>query len=526
MTFRPMFVNAAEQQEHEDTDGSSSIDSDQALKDLLGGVGLSDLTDGAWDDQSDPSVDKSRTAKPLHKSSSAATTIPRTILEIAPTKSQNNIDESIFQNAYQCLPDGRLGRPDVCIVDTKDDRGNVLVATRNISKGSVIYTENKIAAVQTNGILNKKSGRVRACEQCFRSLEPASSCKLADDSTKSLPLNHLWPIRDPEEVSQVSDQGPRIIKCETCPTLFCSEWCKENFLASNGCTCCIHWKALQAASASYEKMIGSRNSQAIPDIGESDNTSGILPSSILLATRIFCILAYQSKFSGENENDELGLFRGICGETSDIHRLEIGVQSNPRVANEYTIHPVFEAVYNFLSADTEMSEWLSHDLFCRLCAMAARNGFEVSTKSPFSIYYSALTRESGGWGSDKHHALMSEVAAVLGSKDGIKRGMDSLVSKAVVPQIAAMYMLTARINHSCDPAAEVLGQQFVDSHIDLVAKRDIQRGEEITISYINIGKDVGKKSTQRRRNDLQARYLFWCQCPKCSVNISAVSNLK
>ena len=84
-------------------------------------------------------------------------------------------------------------------------------------------------------------------------------------------------------------------------------------------------------------------------------------------------------------------------------------------------------------------------------------------------------------------------------------------------QIAALFTLTARINHSCDPCAELRGGEFIDCHVDLIAKRDIRRGEEISISYINLGRTAGRAATDRskRRRELKARYLFDCDCAKC-----------
>jgi len=74
------------------------------------------------------------------------------------------------------------------------------------------------------------------------------------------------------------------------------------------------------------------------------------------------------------------------------------------------------------------------------------------------------------------------------------------------------------MNHSCEPSAEVQSQVFVDNHIDVIALRDIAPGEEITISYINLGKNAGRIATDRvkRMRQLQSRYLFLCDCSLCS----------
>jgi len=82
----------------------------------------------------------------------------------------------------------------------------------------------------------------------------------------------------------------------------------------------------------------------------------------------------------------------------------------------------------------------------------------------------------------------------------------------------ALFPLTARINHSCRPNAQIRGQEFVDCRIDLVALDDVQKGEEITISYVATGFGVGRKRKHQRRRELAAKYLFHCNCAECSAS--------
>jgi mitochondrial import receptor subunit TOM20 len=91
-------------------------------------------------------------------------------------------------------------------------------------------------------------------------------------------------------------------------------------------------------------------------------------------------------------------------------------------------------------------------------------------------------------------------------------------TKKCVPQICGVFTLTAFINHSCDPLAEVRGGEYTDSRIDIVAKRAIQKGQEISISYINLmGTDSINTSIarNRRRKQLESKYLFNCNCNRC-----------
>ena len=73
------------------------------------------------------------------------------------------------------------------------------------------------------------------------------------------------------------------------------------------------------------------------------------------------------------------------------------------------------------------------------------------------------------------------------------------------------------MNHSCDPCAQVVGHEYVDYHIDCIALREIKEGEEITISYLNLGLNPSYSvvAKGKRCRELRARYLFDCTCEKC-----------
>ncbi len=87
--------------------------------------------------------------------------------------------------------------------------------------------------------------------------------------------------------------------------------------------------------------------------------------------------------------------------------------------------------------------------------------------------------------------------------------------------MGGIFTLTAFMNHSCDPNAEIRGQEYVDCNIDIVAKEEIRRGEEISISYLNLGCNPSKSlgARNRRRRELRSRYLFQCQCSRCVERI-------
>ena len=85
-------------------------------------------------------------------------------------------------------------------------------------------------------------------------------------------------------------------------------------------------------------------------------------------------------------------------------------------------------------------------------------------------------------------------------------------------EIAALFKLASKMNHSCSPNAQVQGKVFCDCHMDVVALRDIAVGEEITVSYINLRpiNSLPMMSRSRRQRELERRFLFTCHCILCS----------
>ena len=509
--------------DHSSATQSTNYDSeDEALMDFLGGIDLKDVSGDAWENESHNSQEIGA-GKAMQESTLRLPIAPLVMSQQADFMEISEYStKDIFSLAYKFTEVGRIQHPAVSVVEILN-KGNALVASRDILRGEIIFTERAAGAIQLDS-RNDVDGRckipVRACQNCYRSLEPVSSAISSQAHLTSLPLSELWPVCEyeaadletiPETTLSKDKQGR--ISCRVCKNMFCSIYCSDAFFDRFGC-CCIYDQTMKAAEVA--SLAQDKSRETIP--GDEDGFTPELQPAILLATHIFCTIVHQCRYTPELS---LGLFQGICGSSSDIAPLELGLPvllPGPNGScGAYTLKPMYEAVCKALSLDENEQEMFSLELYCQLAAMAARNGFEIATKSPFSIYYSALKGAAGGWGSERHSQLVKQVAAALGSTNGeLQRGMDKAVGAKVAVKIAALFPLLARINHSCDACAEVRGGEFVDAHVDVSATRDIEKGQEITISYINLGKNEGKKARHRRMKELQARYLFICQCSRCS----------
>uniref|UniRef100_M4C0D8 SET domain-containing protein n=1 Tax=Hyaloperonospora arabidopsidis (strain Emoy2) TaxID=559515 RepID=M4C0D8_HYAAE len=71
----------------------------------------------------------------------------------------------------------------------------------------------------------------------------------------------------------------------------------------------------------------------------------------------------------------------------------------------------------------------------------------------------------------------------------------------------ALFPIICTMNHSCDPNCTVLYTKNGDGHV--VAIRDIRKGEELCICYIDVDMDVQSREANLRE------YKFKCYCPRC-----------
>lgn len=76
--------------------------------------------------------------------------------------------------------------------------------------------------------------------------------------------------------------------------------------------------------------------------------------------------------------------------------------------------------------------------------------------------------------------------------------------------VGGLYAAQSKVNHSCDYNCQVEGFHFENSLIQVVAARPIQRGCELSASYINPTLDASV-----RREHLLYSYGFLCECVRC-----------
>lgn len=502
--------------EGDNTRQAEDQEKEEGLQLLFGELFSSDVNATAWENESLPeSEDDVATAASVTETRSSNDMAKR---RPKPFRGKEvPYEEEAFAFAYKCSgycsQDGRVEKPPVKIVDLSSiGRGYGLVASRRIPRGEVLFTEKAAVASQipqVSGISDKSCFPTRGCQNCFRSLETISSCEKVSSSGHSFPSPELWPVLDFEfsnndgQDSECRRDRHGRHQCMSCQSWFCSSDCYSSFQRQFG-PCC----GVQRTMTELPKLLVG--------VGQAQEGVADVQPSVVLAVRMFA--ASLQLYRTERSKWENGTFLdGLCGDASDVEPLELGTSSRDK---DGKVHCNLLDIYNFLvdvfSVSPTENETFSLDYLHKMAAKGARNGFGILTQSPFKSYYGALLRTAGGRGSDKHDALKEQVARALGSDSGVlERGMDRLVEQRVAVEIAAIFPLTARINHSCAPNAEVRSQEFIDCHMDLVAITDIEQDDEVTISYIPTR--ARKQNRQRRRRELAAKYLFSCDCEACQA---------
>lgn len=353
------------------------------------------------------------------------------------------------------------------------------------------------------------------------------------------------------------------IQCYQCSSLFCSMHCYQQYLNDVG-SCCLCHKALQSLYNNYPSTVIVSNDGISDDCKECTihNTSSSSAASessssvesmpqlpLLLATKLFCSAIQRHRRKQQQQiqeqqqqhviqaNDDFDddvILSQMCGNSKDLDWLEIGdeIVATPGssctnsipVRRSYSLKRNYDTISTLLQLTEDEKQIYNVTYLERLVAIAARNGFEIKTESPFTAYYQAILRQSivvGGRGTEEHKNIVSQLLKALAAdNDDAKfdrRTIDADLSNLCCVSALSLFPLLSKINHSCLPNVEVQHGKFKECIVDLVAKRNIQEGEELTVSYINLGLDGTElRTTAYRRKILSARYLFWCHCPLCT----------
>ncbi|KAJ7126476.1 hypothetical protein C8R43DRAFT_1029168, partial [Mycena crocata] len=81
----------------------------------------------------------------------------------------------------------------------------------------------------------------------------------------------------------------------------------------------------------------------------------------------------------------------------------------------------------------------------------------------------------------------------------------------------ALYSVSSYLSHSCAPNARPSFSSGT-SELQLIANKDLKKGEELTIAYVDVTQHAGESAKDcrlRRRKELARGWKFPCQCSRC-----------
>mmetsp|Transcript_25258 Transcript_25258/g.47756 ORF Transcript_25258/g.47756 Transcript_25258/m.47756 type:complete len:320 (-) Transcript_25258:200-1159(-) len=152
--------------------------------------------------------------------------------------------------------------------------------------------------------------------------------------------------------------------------------------------------------------------------------------------------------------------------------------------------------HSLLRSALEAAGWQHEDIafctaewYCHQMAKLHLNAFRVELVRPFSFNSSEM--------------LQAASAAITGDSSG---GYGACGT--------GVYLVPSFLNHSCDPN---VGVEFPDNNSTMVlrARRDIQAGEQLHITYID-----ASATREVRQKELHWGYGFKCDCARCSEELN------
>ncbi|CAH0488381.1 unnamed protein product [Peronospora farinosa] len=113
---------------------------------------------------------------------------------------------------------------------------------------------------------------------------------------------------------------------------------------------------------------------------------------------------------------------------------------------------------------------------------------------------------------DECHLPVEEVVVIAAQINENSYALDALDEKHLVAAVG-LFAICGLVNHSCQP--NCTWSNAGDSIMEVRALRDINEGEEFTLSYIDI--DVER---DERREELRKTKHFECRCERCAAPLS------
>jgi SET and MYND domain-containing protein 5 len=362
---------------------------------------------------------------------------------------------------------------EVRIISEKKNRG--LVAKQNIAQNEVIFSEEPLVAAQFTW---NEFYQYKACEYCMRPLETTEEniARLTED--RNFKLQYL------KEICSVDKS--KFVECPSCHLSYCSEECRQNAFNSYHQTLCL----------GKDRFNENHPLNQILELWKQVH----LPPETTTIMLVFKLVAIIKQSQDKNAIiQKLLKFESNLTNGNMKHKL---IGENFFYQIEFLRKQLNEIFINYLYVK-ECEPLFSEYGFKQLFGLIGRNSQGIGT-SPLSEWVNKCTKS---FGNDK-----SKLKQFNKYIDKLYDRLDKYAGQFLNSEGSALYELQSCANHSCIPNAEIV---FPNNNnvVSLKALRDIQQGEEITISYLD--ECSLTRSRHSRQKILKENYLFLCDCEKC-----------
>ena len=406
-----------------------------------------------------------------------------------------------------------------------------IFAARDFAAGETIFSERPQVVTASNRT-NVLKG-LPHCGWCLRGMMPCPP---------ELPHPEYWP------------QTPRQTACGRCGEIYCCRSCHDSAQARGHHRLCGDDGGRRLAT--FEACC--REQMAL-----SSNPGQLVASARLVLRMMAHILAHASPNApAEGVPPASAVPPQLRERARQLYEHLTTTTYTPTAARDWCASAatrLYPLAQRTLGMSEEESAWLDEPLMADLLRAVRLNALWIEPVSAFSDYVRAsrsLRRADGGQmlraleahaealrqGAAARQLQGASMAAAANAAPGDAteasaqateqpgceeeaqadlelaacRSVDEVCTVIYGIRGGGLYRLQSKMNHACEPAAKVVCA-FTDSTIDVVATRNITRGEELTLSYVD--PSVGDQA--RRRRTLRDCYGFDCRCATCRKLTSA-----
>ncbi|CAG0919945.1 unnamed protein product [Notodromas monacha] len=369
--------------------------------------------------------------------------------------------------------------PSFSIVNISSEKGRGMVAARSLKAEETVLVESPLVSSQ---FAWNKSCNYPACDHCLRSLETVAENVARLTKTNS----HILPF------SEVQDKFccSKVPCSNSCDVLYCSDACRQ--IAWN-----LYHRLLCRGDAFGDYVHPSALLlEAWKSMHYPPETTTIELLSRLVA-RVRCC---------ESLDKGLEPFQAMCsdirGEASNDLALKLlGTEFKDRIN---VLFSLFSQAYE---GEDLKEQIFTKEGFTSLLALIARNGQGIGT-SPWADYVREVEKlkpleDPSSQDSKNLDQIIDAVYADMSDKTGLE---------FINVEGSGLYEIHSRINHSCEPNAEVRFQLGCHT-LTVVTLSDIRQGDEICISYLD--ECLLARSRHSRQKVMKDDYGFVCHCSRC-----------